>query len=162
MKTETADAALSHFRHLLSYDDWANREVLSGLQRVEIAPPKSVKLLAHIVAAERLWLARMKYEHQPLPVWPDFSIRESAAEVAAMPPRWREFLDNLPPQGLAAEITYKNSKGQPWTSSIQDILTHVLMHSAYHRGQIATDMRDSGHEPAYTDFIHGVRTGMVE
>ena len=162
MNTETTDAALSHFRHLFSYDDWANREVLSGLQRVEIAPPKSVKLLAHIVASERLWLARMKYEHQPLPVWPDFTVRESAAEIAAMPRRWREFLDHLPPAGLTAGISYKNSKGQPWTSSIQDILIHVVMHSAYHRGQIATDMRDSGHDPAYTDYIHGVRTGLIE
>ena len=162
MKTETTDTALSHFRHLLSYDDWANREVLSGLQRVEIAPPKSVKLLAHIIAAERLWLARMKNEHQPLPIWPDFTVRESAAEIAAMPQRWRDFLDSLSPGGLATGISYKNSKGQPWTSSIQDILMHVVMHSAYHRGQIATDMRDSGHEPAYTDFIQAVRTGMIE
>ena len=162
MKTETNDVAVSHFRRLLSYDDWANREVIAGLNKIELPPPKSVKLLAHIAACERLWLGRMKYEHQPLPIWPDFTVRESAAEIAAMPARWHDFLDHLPAEGLAAGISYKNSKGQSWTSSIQDILMHVVMHSAYHRGQIATDMRDSGHEPAYTDFIHGVRTGLIE
>jgi uncharacterized damage-inducible protein DinB len=42
------------------------------------------------------------------------------------------------------------------------VLTHVVMHSAYHRGQIATHMRASGQTPAYTDFIHGVRQGLIK
>jgi uncharacterized damage-inducible protein DinB len=42
------------------------------------------------------------------------------------------------------------------------MLTHVLFHSAYHRGQIALQMRASGMEPAYTDFIHAVRQGFVD
>jgi len=41
-------------------------------------------------------------------------------------------------------------------------LTHVIMHSAYHRGQIALEMRAAGMEPAHTDFIHAVRQGLVE
>jgi uncharacterized damage-inducible protein DinB len=45
---------------------------------------------------------------------------------------------------------------------VEDVLTHVLFHSAYHRGQIALQMRASGAEPAYTDFIHAVRKGFVE
>ena len=44
---------------------------------------------------------------------------------------------------------------------MRDILTHVTMHSAYHRGQIAADVRVAGFTPAYTDFIHAVRTGSL-
>jgi len=47
-------------------------------------------------------------------------------------------------------------------SRVEDILTHVLFHSAYHRGQIALQMRASALEPAYTDFIHAVRQGFVK
>jgi uncharacterized damage-inducible protein DinB len=36
------------------------------------------------------------------------------------------------------------------------------MHSAYHRGQAALEMRAAGIQPAYTDFIHGVRQGFVK
>jgi uncharacterized damage-inducible protein DinB len=36
------------------------------------------------------------------------------------------------------------------------------MHSAYHRGQIASLMRAGGSAPAYTDFIHAVRRGLIE
>jgi uncharacterized damage-inducible protein DinB len=63
---------------------------------------------------------------------------------------------------LRVGVTYKNTKGEPWTNSVEDILTHVIMHSAYHRGQIAADMRASGHTPAYTDFIHAVRQKLLE
>ena len=44
----------------------------------------------------------------------------------------------------------------------KDVLTHVILHSAYHRGQVALAMRAAGMEPAYTDFIHAVRQGFVE
>lgn len=166
MKTEAKDLSpsdlLSYFHRLLAYDDWANREVLAALGKLEAPPAKSVKLLAHIVAAERLWLARMRQEHQPLPVWPDFTVRESGNEIAQLPGQWGEFLEGLTRSGLAADVSYKNSKGESWTNSVQDILMHVVMHSAYHRGQIALDMRTAGHQPVYTDFIHGVRQGLVE
>jgi uncharacterized damage-inducible protein DinB len=32
-----------------------------------------------------------------------------------------------------------------------------VLSSAYHRGQIAADLRTAGFTPAYTDFIHAVR-----
>ena len=49
-----------------------------------------------------------------------------------------------------------------WSSRVGDILMHVLFHSAYHRGQIALQMRASGVAPAYTDYIHAVRQEFVE
>ena len=63
---------------------------------------------------------------------------------------------------LDDKVEYRNSKGESWSSSVEDILAHVLLHSAYHRGQIALQMRSSGIAPAYTDFIHAVRQGLVE
>jgi uncharacterized damage-inducible protein DinB len=54
-----------------------------------------------------------------------------------------------------------NSKGEPWRSAVGDVLDHVLLHGAYHRGQIASDLRAAGCEPAYTDFIHAVRSGRL-
>ena len=58
---------------------------------------------------------------------------------------------------LGTSVAYVNSKGEHFTSSVSDIITHVLAHGSYHRGQIASSLRDAGHEPAYTDFIHAVR-----
>ncbi len=75
---------------------------------------------------------------------------------------WKNYLTNLSADDLEKQIDYRNSKGEAWSSRIKDVLTHVLMHSAYHRGQVALEMRAAGLQPAYTDFIHGVRQGFVE
>lgn len=75
---------------------------------------------------------------------------------------WRDYLGKLSSAGLSETVPYKNSKGEPWSSTVQDILTHVILHSAYHRGQIASQMRAGGDQPAYTDFIHAARQGLIE
>ena len=89
------------------------------------------------------------------------TLPEATQFAEQMPPAWDKYLKELRPEGLSRAVTYRNSKGEQWTNTVEDILMHVVIHSAYHRGQIATDMRANGLEPAYTDFIHGVRQRLV-
>ena len=153
---------LEHLRRQFTYDAWANREVLSTLRKSSSASPRPRHLLAHILSAERLWLERIQGQPQSLPVWPEFSFEQCDAQIAELTSRWRTFLIELLPADLPNEINYKNSKGEPWTSTIEDILSHVLLHSSYHRGQIANEVRAGGEQPAYTDFIHAARKGLIE
>jgi len=153
---------LAHLRRLFAYDHWANREVLSGLKAAGSLPARPVQLLSHILSAERLWLERIERRQATYPVWPEFSIVKCEAEVIDLPRLWQKYLGGIQAAQLSQEVNYTNSKGESWTNSVSDILTHVIMHSAYHRGQIATDMRAAGYTPAYTDFIHGVRQRLVE
>jgi uncharacterized damage-inducible protein DinB len=81
--------------------------------------------------------------------------------VAELKTAWASYLGQLTPARLAQSVAYTNSKGEHFCNQVGDILMHVVMHSAYHRGQIAADMRASGLEPVYTDFIHAVRQAMV-
>jgi uncharacterized damage-inducible protein DinB len=152
---------IKHLRRLFTYDDWANREVLNALQ-ASTPPARSVKLLAHILSAKKLWMQRILAQQQTLPVWPDFTVQQCATEVNEQSALWNEYLEGLSEAELARLVQYKNSKGEPWTSNVDDILLHVITHSAYHRGQIASDMRSAGMNPAYTDFIHAVRQHFVE
>jgi uncharacterized damage-inducible protein DinB len=153
---------LKHFQRLFTYDDWANREVLAALQKSATPPPRSAKFLAHIVSAEKLWLERLNSQKQTYPVWPDFTLEQCALEIENQRRLWQAYLDSTTDDDLSALLTYKNTKAESFTSRKEDILMHVILHSAYHRGQIATDMRAAGLTPAYTDFIHAVRQQFVE
>ena len=153
---------LEHLRRQLAYDAWANREVLAGLKASARPATRPLQLLAHILSAERLWLVRIKKQPQSLPVWPDFNLDQCAAQIAEQAKLWRDFLGQLSPTGLLDKVSYKNSKGELWDSTVEDVLTHVLLHSAYHRGQIASQVRAGGEAPAYTDYIHAVRQGLIE
>ena len=147
---------------MFAYDAWANRQCLSGMQAARLVSSSIVGRMAHVLSAEKLWFERLRSERQSLPVWPTASIQDCQALADEMAAAWGSYLAPLQPGAFHEKIEYRNSKGESWSSSVEDVLTHVLMHSAYHRGQVALEMRAAGLEPAYTDFIHAVRQGCVE
>ena len=154
---------LEHLRRQFSYDAWANREALSAVRSsAESSSGQPLKLLAHILSAEHLWLERLKQQPPSQPVWPESTVDHCGTQTTELATLWHEYFLQLSPANLSEPIVYKNSKGEPWTSTIQDVLTHVVMHSAYHRGQIASLTRAAGGVPAHTDFIHAVRQGLIE
>jgi uncharacterized damage-inducible protein DinB len=152
---------LDYYAKLLRYDAWANAETLDSLRGGEV-PAKAVRWMGHIVGAGALWLARLRQEPAAMAVWPDLDLPACAAGIERLADNWPRYLETLSPADIEEGIGYRNSLGEYWTSTVGDILTHVAMHGAYHRAQIAAAVRESGREPAYTDFIHAVRQGLVK
>ncbi len=148
-------------KRLFEYDGWANREALASLRAAPPTPPRGLKLMGHIVAAELLWHARLVGERAALPVWPDLSPGQCETWLGDLAQLWTKYLERTVPARLGERVAYTNTKGESFASSVEDVLTHVVIHSAYHRGQIAADVRAAGHQPAYTDFIHAARTGHI-
>jgi uncharacterized damage-inducible protein DinB len=152
---------IDHLRRQFAYDAWSNGEVIAAI-RVNAGDERALQLMSHIVAAERLWLERLEQQPQSVPVWPKADLGWCEAQAAELRRLWAEYLQRITGEDLERKISYKNSKGEAWVNTIVDVMTHVILHSAYHRGQIASHMRRVGQTPAYTDFIHGVRQGLVE
>ena len=75
---------------------------------------------------------------------------------------WRSFLRGLDARALSTSISYVNSNGKHFKNQIGDVISHVLFHASYHRGQLALTLRGAGHEAPYTDFIHAVREGTFD
>jgi len=145
------------FRRFFRYDHWANNEVLLILEAMQAAPARSLSLFGHVLAVEYLWCSRLKGDRPPLVVWPQMTVTECRQHVPALKAMWEDYLSHFGSAVLAANVTYKNSKGEEFTNGVADLLTHVVIHSAHHRGQIASDIRAAGHAPASTDFLRAVR-----
>jgi uncharacterized damage-inducible protein DinB len=154
--------SVERFRRELSYDGWANRTVLHHLQRESSPPASCVTWFAHILGAQSEWLARLTGAKSELPVWPKQTLDELEPALVRLRDEWTHFLERLAPADLARSIDYANSKGQRWSSRTEDVLAHVLLHGAYHRGQNASAMREAGLTPPCTDYIHATRSGLVE
>ncbi|MBZ5645535.1 MAG: DUF664 domain-containing protein [Acidobacteriia bacterium] len=154
------------FLRMFAYDDWANHECLAAIRAAGSNSSDAVGRMAHILSAQKLWLERLLQQKQSMPVWPTATIDDCMALADEISSAWRNYLERVAnqfaPGSLDDKVEYRNSKGEPWSSCVEDILMHVLFHSAYHRGQVALQMRASGVAPAYTDFIHAVRQGFVE
>ena len=152
---------LDYLREMFLYDDWANREALRSLQEMEHPPERARKVMAHIVAAELLWMGRLQLETQRTAVWPEFGLDDCERQLVQLRRAWEQYLSGLKDVDLDNEIAYTNSKGEEYSNAIRDVLMHVLMHGVYHRGQVAAAVRERAGEPAYTDFIEAVRKGKL-
>lgn len=150
---------LDRIRRLFRYDRWANAQALGSAGEDSSRPQR---LMAHIAAAEWLWLARLRTQRPPVPVWPEWNGPECERQLAALEPAWDSYLAGLTGAGLGETVDYVNSKGERWSSTVEDVLLHVVLHGAYHRGQVAASVREAGAEPAYTDYIHAVRQRLLE
>lgn len=143
------------------YDQWATGVLLDYMLKQPSLPNRSRQLLAHLLAAAEIWLNRLEGEPRHFEVWPDDSLPACAVRRQHLVERFGRYLANLSAAEAARVVTYKNTKGESFQNAAADILRHVLFHGMYHRGQIATHLRQAGLEPPATDFIFAVREGRL-
>ena len=150
--------SLESLRRLFEYDYWGNREALRSVVALETPPERALKIASHIIGAQRVWLGRLEAPSSAPPVpWPVMSLEETNAAFSEMHQRWNSFLAALPPGRLDEDLVHRNSKGSEFRAPVRDVLMQLVMHGAYHRGQIAAVVRDSGGTPSSTDYITYVR-----
>ena len=150
-------------RKLFEYDAWANQQALASLSTVSEAEERPRKLFAHVIGAQHVWLARFENPAPPsAQPWPVLSVSECRACIDELHGQWMKLLSGLTPEKLADSLVYRNTKGDEYRTPIGDVLMHLVMHSAYHRGQVAAAVRQAGGKPAATDYVVYVRkTGQM-
>ncbi len=160
----TGTISLSLVNELFNYNDWARDRVLQACEALTeeqfLRPlgssfPSIRDTLAHLVAAEWLWLER----------WRGRSPRSLLSSdefptLASVSERWRtvesemrEYLATLSEETLEGPVSYVNSKGETWTYTLWRMMIHLLNHQSYHRGQVATLLRQLGLKPPQVDFL---------
>lgn len=141
------------FRRLARYDAWANRLLAAALRDEH---ERSLRLLAHAATSELVWLRRIEGVQptsQTADFWPAVDAAGCRALVEEAARALGAFVAELTEKGLRTEAVYRNSKGVAYRTPVHDVLTHVLLHSHYHRGQAAAALRALGVDPPWTDFI---------
>ena len=148
------------YRRLFEYDHWANSETLASLRTLPGGNEKARKAICHIIGAQKIWLSRFASPAPPsAQPWPDLSLDECSAAIEDLQRRWQGVLEGLTPEKLASDLTYLSLKGTENKTPIQDVLMHLVLHSAYHRGQMAAAVREAGGKPAPTDYTVYLRSG---
>ncbi|MEF3308051.1 DinB family protein [Paenibacillus sp. GYB004] len=134
---------------------WANLRILDALEESETKNKDLLKLVRHVAVAERVWLSRLQGKgNAPYSLW------EEAEDLAAIRTMfednaelYRVYIEGLEESALDEMIDYANQSGVPFRTSVRDILSQVLLHGQYHRGQINRALRNESAEPAQIDYI---------
>lgn len=151
-------------RTLLDFNYWARDRMLESVAALSdelYAKPmgnsfSSVRdTIVHMYSAEWVWCSRWHGTSPTSPIkvdeYPDLATLTAAwRDLEA---RIRAFLDGLGADGITRELDYKQMNGQEFRSPVWQMVQHVVNHGSYHRGQVATLLRQLGAKPAGTDLI---------
>ena len=152
---------VARYRRMLDAETWANALSLESLKTIPAAARggeeyvRALQLLPHNQLARAVWLSRLtsSSHERPSDWFPAWTLEETAAACARNDAAWGSYLSLLADADLASEIEYVSSEGQAYRSRVDDVLTHVFQHSAYHRGQLARIVSRCGGQRASTDYI---------
>lgn len=141
-----------YFLKLYHYNFWANDRILKCLKRQGVTDEKILTLMGHIVAAQFLWLHRIKGLPPPaVKLWGSYLLTQLLELADDAGKQWIEYVEAT--DNFDRELTYRNYINEPYTNNVEMIMIHLVNHSSYHRAQIALLLRQKGMEPVNTDFI---------
>jgi uncharacterized damage-inducible protein DinB len=155
---------LAFIRRLYAYNEWANARYFAAaraLSNEALGRPitssfSSIRdTLGHIVGAEWIWLRRWLGESPTAqPSWTTgATLDELRREMDAVEAARHRFLDGVDATRLTKAVSFRFLSGRAAEASLVTLLVHVVNHSTYHRGQLATLLRQVGATPPSTDLL---------
>jgi len=155
MDTDSGIDAVDLIKQMLAHSAWADQAMLDTLTAT--SDSAAWREYAHVLGADAVWLARLEQRTPEVAVWPTLGVAEARALQAELNVGYASYLAALSAASLAESITYRNSAGQSFRTSIGDILLHVALHAQYHRGKINLLLRNADMDPSPVDYIAFVR-----
>jgi uncharacterized damage-inducible protein DinB len=150
-------------RNHLEYTTWASKrlvDAVAGLSQEQLtrdfqtADHSILGTLAHVYAADRVWLARVtNAPAAPFITDADRNLSVLLHDWPALLERWRQWASSLTDENTVANISYKDLKGNPYTQPLWQIVLHVVNHGTHHRGQVSGFLRALGHQPPPLDLM---------
>lgn len=141
-----------YFLKLYQYNAWANKRVINCLTLQNVEDEKILSIMGHIVAAQFLWLHRIKgLPPAEVKLWGDYKLPQLIKMAEGAGSLWLEFIEQT--EDFNRELTYYNYVGDPYINNVEMIMIHLVNHCSYHRAQVALLLRQKGFEPINTDFI---------
>lgn len=163
----TREEVLELFRHM----EWADAATWSAVNATAPAQRDRTVMerLHHIHVVQHIYLGMWLGSPERGRELADFAdlaevrrwARAGHADLAA-------YLGDLDPQTLSSPVTFPWAEqlvtwfGEARPATVQETMIQVLMHTAHHRGQLCTRIRELGGEPPLVDFVAWLWMGRPE
>lgn len=139
------------FKELFEYNYHVNQQLWDVFNtNADKTSEKALKLYNHILNGHQIWNNRIEARGAASGIWDMHTNQDCRAIDKANYEHTLFIIDRF---DLNDTIRHAKIKGKPFSRKVCEILFHVINHSTYHRGQIATEFRQNGLTPLMTDFI---------
>jgi uncharacterized damage-inducible protein DinB len=143
---------VEHLRHLFAYNDWANRRMVVAIKQND--SPRSLAILTHLLITEKEYYERLYGKDSTgFNFWPELTIDDCGTLAREVAEAYEKLLRRFDEDGLDVRAKYRTSEGVTHENTFRELLTHVLLHSSIHRGNIMLKLREDGFEPPKIDYI---------
>jgi uncharacterized damage-inducible protein DinB len=151
---------------LFAFNRWANARMLDACRKLtpeqysaEPVPGWSSARATvwHIAVVTEGWLRGLANDpDESFPTEPELATVDDARRLLERAyRRFDELLPALTPELLATPVTLRR-RGRTATLPPWAVLRHVVNHTTYHRGQVASKLKRFGIQQAETDFFYWV------
>lgn len=140
------------FNSLFDYNFHCNKKLIATFSTIDAVPERGLVLFSHVLNAHHIWNSRIRERKPEFEVWQVHEVK--ALEDIHYENQRNSFEITSSTEDFEKRIDYENTEGRLFTNTLQDMLFHIINHSANHRGQIAMYFRENGLEPLISDYIH--------
>lgn len=136
------------------YELWANKMILDALRKINDTDERSLLLFSHILSAHSMWMSRIKAEEFTTTLFQERNLDEIEILMHKNAKEWNAYLQNITEPELNRVIHFiYPPDGSKRKMNISDALTHLISHSAYHRGQIVARMKGKIEPMPHSTYI---------
>ena len=151
---------------LFDYDRWANRRLWDAVAALppgeadreigrEWSVPTLKGMLAHILGAHIVWLARWRGSSPSA-----LASAKDFPDLSSLRTRWDQaeadlsaFIAGLGDAELTRIVEYRNTEGQAFQHPLGPLMRHLVNHGTHHRSEVATMLTRLGVAPPPTDYV---------
>jgi len=142
-------SSLPLLRRLFSYQEWANSELLKKMEGFDPECHKderhsALRLINHSLVVSQIFVAHLvgkKHEFSTDNTADTPSLAQLRVAVVASDRWYLEYLDTVTPALLAESVPFVFTDGDRGYMSREEMLTHVVTHGGYHRGEVGQIMK---------------------
>ena len=107
-----------YFLKLFQFNAWANDRVMACLKKQSVGDPKILSLSGHYLAAQFLWLHRVKGLPPPnFKLWGKYTLEELDNMSMEANRQWLDFVETN--ATFNRELTYRNYVGDLFTNNVE-------------------------------------------
>jgi uncharacterized damage-inducible protein DinB len=153
-------SALPLLRTLFKYQAWANNELLQSI--ADLDPElhgqerhAATRLINHSYIVDRIFaahLVRQKHDFSADNTPGTPALKDLRADVIASDEWYLDYLETITTERLSEPLPFVFTDGDRGYMSREEMLTHVVVHGGYHRGEIGRILTQLSITPPWDTF----------
>ena len=153
-------SAIDLLRTLFAYQAWANAELLEKMENLDPERHRAerhaaVRLINHAHVVAQIFAAHLvgRKHNFSADNTPDTPALDDLRVAVAGSDRWYlDYLDEATPRLLSESVAFAFTDGDKGYMSREEMLTHVVIHGGYHRGEVGRIMAQLSIELPWDTF----------